>query len=189
MSMIYVLDTETTGLGGGPYDLVVDIGIVAVDLGTGDIEEVFSSVVGYPESMIRKHQDAWVFQNTDINFWSVLRAPSMVKIIPRVTEILMGERITSYNTEFDFDRFLYRDPWNLKNFCAECDCIMTSAWRAFPDLGRNGYYPKLQVAYDALCPDDPVGVGKQRHRALSDAALAAHVMMELHKRGKYRAEP
>lgn len=188
MTQIFVLDTETTGLAGAPDDLVVDIGIVSADLKTGDIEPVFSTPVGYSESMIRKHEGAWVFNNTDLNFWQVLKAPGVYKVASRVSELLTGELVTSYNTEFDLDRFLYRDPWNLKNLCFECNCIMTSAWRAFPNLGRNGFYPKLQVAYDALCPGDPMNVGKQRHRALSDAVMAAHVMMELHKRGKYKAE-
>ena len=51
---ILVLDTETTGLVGGPefpgdkkHDLVVDIGICEACLSTGKVREIYSSVVGY----------------------------------------------------------------------------------------------------------------------------------------------
>lgn len=185
MTPIYVLDTETTGLSGGPEHLVVDIGIVAANPETGKVTEVFSTVVGYPEDVIRKHEKAWVFQHTGLNFWQVQRAPGLLRVMVRVAEILAGERVTSYNTGFDLKRFLYKAPWGLKDVFTEGECIMSSVWKAFPDLGRKGGYPKLQAAYDLLCPDDPVGIGKQRHRALSDAAMAAHVMCALHRMGKY----
>ena len=185
MTLIYVVDTETTGLNGGPEDLVVDVGIVAADLGTGKVSNYFSSVVGYPENMIRKHEKAWVFRNTNLSYRQVLNGPSAYYVMARVAECLAGERVTSYNTEFDFGKFLYNSPWELTDVFVECDCIMSSVWKAFPDLGRKGGYPKLQAAYDLLCPDDPVGIGRQRHRALSDAAMAAHVMCALHRMGKY----
>ena len=186
MTEVFVLDTETTGLGGGPNDLVVDIGIVLADLESGEIEEVFASKVGYPKQMIR-NEYAWVFTHTDLTVRDVVNAPGAYRVIERVKEILCGELVTSYNTEFDFDRFLYRDPWGMQGIFAECNCIMTSVWKAFPEMGHNGYFPKLQTAYSALCPDDPAGIGGiQRHRALSDANVAANVMCALYRMGKYK---
>jgi len=187
MTEVFVLDTETTGLSGGPEDLVVEIGISKVDLSTGDVEDIFASFVGWPESTLMQRKNAWVFKNTDMNFWKVIGAPRALRVIDRVREILCGELVTSYNTEFDLDRFLYRDPWSMKGVFSECNCVMTQTWKAYPNMGVNGFFPRLQKAYDTLCPDDPSGIhGKQSHRALSDANMAANVLYRLYRQGKYR---
>lgn len=188
MTEIYVLDTETTGLSGGPGDLVVDIGIVAADTETGEVEEVFSSVVGYSEGILRKHEDAWIFQNTDLGFWQVTRAPSVMRVIGRVREILHGKPATSYNTAFDFGKFLYRQPWSLGGVFRPCPCIMRAAARMCRFPGHYGGYrwPRLEEAYGTICPTDPADIcGRQTHRALSDAKMAAHVLLGMHRAGRY----
>lgn len=186
MTEIFVVDIETTGLIGGPSDLVVDIGIVLADTDESTVEDWFSTVVGYPETVMRRYAGSWVFRNTDLTLNQVCSAPGCQKVIERVSNILSDELVTSYNTDFDLQRFLLKDPWNLSVY--EAPCIMKSALEAYPDCS-NGHYPRLQRIYDMLCPDDPAKVdGNQRHRALSDARQAAHVLLKMFSSGHYLPE-
>ncbi|NIT60021.1 MAG: hypothetical protein GWN00_28525, partial [Aliifodinibius sp.] len=44
---VIIVDTETTGLYGYPHDLVLEIGAVAVDLETREVEDIYDQVIGY----------------------------------------------------------------------------------------------------------------------------------------------
>ena len=104
---IYVLDTETTGLEGAPKDLVVDIGICRVSFNDGTVEDVYSSVVGYDTSEWDDYlKNAWIFENTDMTLGMVEEAPPALNVIDEVRRILRRKPVTSYNTEYDFGKFL-----------------------------------------------------------------------------------
>lgn len=180
---IYVVDTETTGLVGAPFDLVVEIGIVEADLTEKTVTSVYSAVVGYdtskwPESV----KSSWIFENSDLSVREVSLSTSVKTVARDVRLILSGQICTSYNVPFDFGKFLCHDPWNVS--CTLAPDIMTAAYRlvkgdrTFEDGTCS--WPKLDKAYAELCPEDPAGLhGSQRHRALSDAEAAAYVMLAL----------
>ncbi|MEE3400616.1 MAG: hypothetical protein VZQ28_01460 [Methanomethylophilus sp.] len=202
---ILVLDTETTGLDGGPdgpgdsahRDLVVDIGICEACLSTGEVREVYSSIVGYdtdewPDSL----RNSWIFQNTDLTVEAVRDAEPFGAVRKQVAAKIRGRWLTTYNVRFDLDKFLYRDPWDFRGMFNECRDIMFSAADAFklplPDARletefQKYAYPKLDYSYAKLFPDsDPAGImGVQDHRALSDAKVASYVMLKLHSEGLY----
>lgn len=188
---IYVLDTETTGLNGTRYgDLVVEIGIVSVCFETREIREEYSEVVGYDTSKWnREKRNAWIFENTDLTAEDVKNARPLSEIVPEVQNLLRGKAATSYNTAFDFGRYLDWAPWSLP--CTVAPCIMRSAHAAvggdiaFDDGSTT--WPRLEKSYAVLCPEDPAHIGAQTHRALSDAVQAAHVMLALSDRGLYDA--
>jgi DNA polymerase-3 subunit epsilon len=189
---IFVLDTETTGLKGGPEDVVVDVGICAVDLSRGKVRDVYSSVVGYDVtewSDVRRK--AWIFENTDLTLDAVASAPPQDKIKRDLIEILRGKKLTTYNVPFDLDKFLYREPWELKGLFKECTDIMKAATPVckLPSqyYEREYRFPKLDYAYaKILGGEDPVGInGVQDHRALSDARMASHIMIGMFRDGTY----
>lgn len=201
---ILVLDTETTGLVGGPefpgdkkHDLVVDIGICEACLSTGKVREIYSSVVGYDvdewsEDMVH----SWIFENTDLTVEKVACAMPFFEVKKQVERIVKGRWLTTYNIRYDLDKFLYREPWNLKGLFMECRDIMFSAANVcrlpLPDPRLETQYekyryPKLDYAYEkVLGGKDPAGIhGVQDHRALSDAKVASYVMIKMHGDGEY----
>ena len=188
---IYVLDTETTGLEGAPKDLVVDIGICRVSFNDGTVEDVYSSVVGYDTSEWDDYlKNAWIFENTDMTLGMVEEAPRALHVIDEVRRILRRKPVTSYNTEYDFGKFLYEEPWDMRGWFVECYDIMKAATEVckIPSeyYGRSYRYPKLDYAYSKIVDGDPAGIhGHQDHRALSDARMASYVMIELQKAGLY----
>lgn len=189
--IVLVLDTETTGLQGAPRDLVVDIGICEMSLEDGTVEELYSSVLGYDTSDWDDYlKDAWIFQNTDMTLEMVEEAPPAMDVIDHVRRILRGRMVTSYNTGYDFGKFLYEEPWSMKGLFVECNDIMKAAkdvCRIPGDFYGGDYrYPKLDYAYSKLVEGDPAGIhGTQNHRALSDAMMASYLAIAMHREHCY----
>lgn len=189
---IYVLDTETTGLKGAPDDVVVDIGITRVSLSKGTVKDVYSSVVGYDvEEWNDYRRNAWIFENTDLTLDMVAEAPPLPYVIDDVRRILRGKWVTSYNIEYDMNKFLYLEPWFLRGTFRQCEDIMKAATPVckLPSeyYGRQYRYPKLDVAYSMIVDGDPAGInGVQDHRALSDARMASYVMIAMWRNHDYR---
>lgn len=188
---MYVIDTETTGLDGGPKDVVVDIGICSVNIKEGTVKDVYSSVVGYDITEWEDNRTkAWIFENTDLTLDMVASAPPLFKIRDDVYRILKGKAVTSYNVPFDMDKFLFREPWNLRGTFTLCTDIMKAATDVckLPSqfYGVKYRFPKLDHAYKTVLDDDPANVGdKQDHRALSDARMASHLMIGMYRSGNY----
>ena len=190
---VFVVDTETTGLCGCDRgDRVVDIGIVEVDTEMGTVMPVYSEVVGYDVSGWSEDQkNAWIFSHSDLTLDMVARAEPLEEIARDVRLILDGNVAASYNEAFDFDKFLFKCPWNVD--CALAPDIMLRAHRLIDGdhlFSDGSSWPKLETAYRGLCPDDPAHLdGPQAHRALSDAVVASYVMLALIGRGEYPARP
>jgi len=189
--IIYVIDTETTGLEGHPRDVVVDMGICSVNMALGKVNDIYSSVVGHDISgWSDAMRHAWIFENTDLTLEMVSNAPSISKVVKDVECILKGRNVTSFNVAFDMDKFLYNSPWNMKGTFNLMPDIMIVAKDVCkipsPYYERKYAFPKLNVAYDMIVMGDPAGVGGiQDHRALSDARMASYLMLQMHRNGDY----
>jgi len=188
---IYVLDTETTGLDGAPIDVVVDVGICKVNLEKGTVDDAYSEIVGHDIKKWNEcRKNAWIFQNTDLTVDQVSYGRPFDTIRDEVEKLLRGKCLTTYNTEYDLNKFLYRDPWNLKNVFTECKDIMKAATTVckLPSVYYGQFkYPKLDYAYSKILDGkDPANIhGKQDHRALSDARMASHLMIEMYNDNDY----
>jgi len=186
---VFVVDTETTGLDGAPRDKIVDIAICKVTLGNNKVEEIYSSVVGHDVSAWNETlRRSWIFENTDLTLEMVADAPPERDVIRDVTGILGGKNVTTFNIAFDLDKFLHRGPWSLKGRFIPFRCIMLASRDVckLPGLYEEYKWPKLEEAYRMIVSGDPAGIsGKQSHRALSDAVMASHVLLELHRTGNY----
>lgn len=189
---IYVIDTETTGLDGGPRDLVVDIGVCSVDIDRGTVKDVYSSVVGYDVTEWEdRHTKAWIFENSDLTLDDVAAARPFFKVREDIARLLKGRAVTSYNIPFDMDKFLFREPWHLRGVFSVCTDIMKAAADVckLPSelYGVSYRFPKLDHAYGTITSGDPAGIGgRQDHRALSDARMASYVMIGMYRSGNYR---
>ncbi|MCL2032620.1 MAG: 3'-5' exonuclease [Methanomassiliicoccaceae archaeon] len=189
---IYVIDTETTGLDGGPKDVVVDIGVCSVNLNKGEVKDVYESVVGYDVTEWGDHRSkAWIFENSDLTLDKVAAAPPFLKVKGDIIDLLRGRIVTSYNVPFDMDKFLFREPWGLRgtfNVCTDIMKAATDVCKLPSELYGVSYrFPKLDHAYKTIVDGDPAGVGDaQDHRALSDARMASYVMTAMYRSGNYR---
>ena len=190
--VIYVLDTETTGLEGAPKDVVVDVGITKVSLRHGTVEDAYSSVLGYDVDCWDDYRrNAWIFQNTDMTLEMVENAPPAMKVIEDVRRMLRGKTVTTYNIAYDLDKFLYQEPWCMRGTFKQCFDIMLAAMKVCKlpsqSYGREYRYPKLDYAYSTIVEGDPANInGVQDHRALSDARMASHLMIKMFRDGTYR---
>ena len=117
------------------------------------------------------------------NDWEVVRNDLFL--------ILNGKYATSYNYEFDFDKFLHQDPWNIPT--KKAPCIMLASGRAYADdlpCSSHSGCPSAQSTYSYLCPDNPAKLpnGIEEHRALSDAIMEAHILRRMIQDGEYIIE-
>ena len=208
--MVLIIDTETTGLSGYPKDRVMEIGIAELD---GDsVRPVYSEIIRYSDivEFDRKYvnldgsEGIWIYRNSDLRMEDTLNASKDVEAVAaEVKEIVSGMEVTSYNVPFDFEKFLYHEPWNLKELCSIPYDIMELATKRVYSLAEDdlvqdkvlqerllrereeSYYPEKWVrsidAYRALCPEDPMGLEGMRHRAIDDAVMEGRILEALTK--------
>ncbi len=188
---IYVLDTETTGLKGAPKDVIVDIAVCKVNLQEGTVDPVYSSVVGQDTSKWDDYKrNAWIFNNTDMTLEMVDSAPPFEQVRSEVSDLLCNKSVTSYNTGYDMKMFLYQKPWDFKGLFRLRTDVMEAAMYVckLPSqfYGIEYRYPKLEYAYMEITKGDPANIkGVQDHRALSDAVVASHLMIQMYRDGTY----
>ena len=206
--MVLIIDTETTGLSGYPKDRVLEIGIAELD--GGSVRPVYSEIIRYSDivEFDRKYvnpngsEGIWIYRNSNLRMEDTLNASKDVeRVAAEVREIVSGREVTSYNVGFDFGKFLYHEPWNLKELCSVPYDIMGLATKrvyslAGDDLIQNkmlqdrllrereeSYYPNKWIrsidAYRAFCPEDPMGLEGMRHRAIDDAVMEGFVLKTL----------
>ena len=171
---IYVLDTETTGLGGYEQgDVIVEIGIARVDMQRKKVYPELGRLVRQP--LTQSQRTSWVFEHTDLTPGEVMSSPWSHSSIRLALAAYFDKTFTAYNVEFDFGRYLMHPPWH---FCPNlAPCIKETAAKLYND----GRWFTAQEAYDLLCPDNPANVpdGREQHRALSDAVLEGHILLAM----------
>lgn len=144
----------------------------------------------------------WIYRHSSLDIKDTLHAEKdLDAVVSEVRDIVKGRLVTSYNVPFDFAKFLDCPPWNLRGEVTMFDDIMDLASERVYEMADSGDikdkglqyyllkkrdecpYPKCWVrsneAYKVFCPDDPLGVGNQTHRALDDALMEAHILRVL----------
>ena len=174
---VAVLDVETTGL--IPlYDLIVEIGIVELNLLTGETQVLFDSVVREPK-FGEEHKNSWIFENSDLTFDEVKNAPSFDEIIPELQEIFNEYCVTAFNKSFDLGFLKARGI----NVPYELPCIMLAATNILkiPFLrGKKEWkWPNCQEAWNFFFPNSYY---IEKHRALDDALHEAMILFEIYRR-------
>ena len=134
--MVLIIDTETTGLRGIPEDRVLEIGIAEYDEVSGNISPVYSEMIRYDDIVdfdskyvnIDGSRGIWIYRNSDMRMEDTLNAAKDLDTVVReVREIVSGKEVTSYNVGFDFGKFLYQEPWNIRNMVTRKIDIMKLA--------------------------------------------------------------
>ena len=208
--MVLIIDTETTGLRGIPEDRVLEIGIAEYDGDSGNISPVYSEMIRYDDIVEFDSEyvnpdgsrGIWIYRNSDMRIEDTLNAEKDLDTVMReVREIVSGKEVTSYNVKFDFGKFLYQEPWNIRNIVTRKIDIMKLATTKVYELadtdsiGDKGLqerllreredspHPEKWVrsidAYRVLCPEDPMGLEGMRHRAIDDAVMEGWILKAL----------
>ncbi len=176
---ILVLDIETTGLS-PKFDFILELGIVKLNIGTGEITNLFDKIFKDPK-LTAKHRNAWIFQNGYMHIDEVRNAKPLDNYRAEIQHILtpFKGKITAWNRDFD-NAFLQQEGFDLG---LAMSCPMKASTDYFKIPGARGYkWPKAQEAWDILFPD----VHKtEKHRGLDDSIMEAKIIFELIKKEVY----
>ena len=179
---IAIIDIETTALK-PEYGLIIEIGIVELDLITGAFKILFDSYVKELE-FGEEHKNAWIFNNSDLRFEDFEGAPSLNNLKNQIQEIFDHYSLTAYNTSFDFG-FMESRGFVIKKDIPDIMAVAKNACKIM--RARGGYkIPKMQEAWDNLFPNTDY---IEKHRAVDDAIHEAKILFEMYKRGDYKVEP
>jgi len=172
---ILVVDIETTGLK-PKKDLIVEIGIVELDLETGNKKIVYNKLVK-EESFGEQHSDSWVFNNSDLKYDDVLNASELN--IEEIQQIMNDNLVTAYNKSFDFG-FLKSRGLIITEL--PCPMMLMTPICKLPGNFGNYKWPSVQEAWDFLFKETDY---VELHRGADDALHEADIVYELYKRGVF----
>jgi len=173
---IVVVDIETTGFlnTGG---LIVEVGIILLDLETGETECTYNELVK-EENFGEEHNESWIFDNSDLTHGEIMSANSLDK--DKIQKIFDEYPATAYNKAFDFG-FLRSRGLIINDL--PCPMLLSTDICKIPS--QNGYgnkWPKVQEAWDFFFPDTDY---IEEHRGADDAKHEALIVHELYKRGVF----
>lgn len=206
---IYVVDIETTGLDGSPKDHVIEIAIMRINLLTKNIHQIYHELIHYDISTWSEElKEAWIFKQGYIKLEEIMKAEkNLFTVINEVQQILTNKTIAAFNNEFDFEKFLKKEPWNInleKSKTKIAPCIMVAASeyllirskkrrmrRKIVNLGEAKKNLLNEEAESLLNNKELEEKIKQysMHRANYDAFYEACILLELYKLGKYKVIP
>jgi DNA polymerase III alpha subunit (gram-positive type) len=184
---ILVIDIETTGFM-SQQGSIVEVGVVALNLESGNSRFVFDSVCR--EKILserhRKEPMGWIFKNSTLTIDEVREAPDLDDLLPRLQTLVDDYPLgaTAYNRNFDFD-FLedrgLRFPRKLP-----CPMLLSTPICKLPSRSPrfSSYkWPSVEEAWKHFFPEVPYD---ELHRGADDAAHEARIVFELYKLGVFR---
>ena len=173
---MYVVDLETTSFppaiaSAENGDVVMEIAIVQFKWtkdGKHTIKPVLHCFINPEsyESYPANWKESWIFRNGTAVTMVQECGLEAKSILPQIRRILNDSYVTSYNTEFDVQRFLLKEPYNVQ--CKEFECIMKMSGKAMRLIK-----PSLKdAATHFLGLDHRWGY----HGAMEDALTAAKIL-------------
>ncbi len=184
MKKLYILDTETTGLNGYPTDKVLELAIISLDVETMTYKIEFNELIGHnTDDWNTQLRECWVFENTDITLDMIKYASPYSVHKLRVSQILTGRYVTSFNRDYDIGKFMSKPPYNFQNDIQYFPCIMLESTGVCKIPGYYGDYkwPSLAEAFEIILNKE----ANQNHRALDDTIMATKIVSELIRRGHF----
>lgn len=179
---IAILDIETTGFlqAGGT---IVEIGIVELNLETGERKIVFDEVT-HEKGITREHvEKAWIIKNSDLTVEAIQKSRSLDKIKPEVQEIINSYEngVTAYNNSFDFG-FLEDRGFHFPVKLAYPMKIATPICKLPKKRGYGFKWPNVEEAYKFFTGQTEF---IEAHRGADDAMHEAVIVHELYKMGHF----
>lgn len=181
---ILVVDIETTGFlnNGGK---IVEIGMVTLNLATGEVTPVYDSLVR-EEGFGPHHATGrfgWIFNNSDLTYEEVDAASSLDEQRENIQAFFDQYYATAFNKTFDFD-FLRDRGFEIK----ELPCPMKVATPICQLPNQYGYknykWPTVEEAWAHFFGEETDYV--EAHRGCDDAIHEAKIVYRLFELGHYK---
>lgn len=180
---ILIIDIETTGFLNA-NGKIVEIGIVELNIVTGETKILFDSCTHETGVTREELQKSWIIENSDMTILEIQHSPNLEKIREKVQKILDRYTLgcTAFNNKFDFDFMESRGF----SFPRKLDCpmkILTPILQIPKGTGRGGYkWPSVTEAVKLIFKElDFV----EEHRGAADALVEARIVYELFKEGHF----
>lgn len=169
---IIVLDIETTDfLENGGH--IVEIGMVLLNIKTGNIKKLFDKVI-CPGPGIQFKQSAWIFQNSDLKIEEVMKSNFLDLYRKEIQSLLNKYPVTAFNKKFDIG-FLKKSGFKIPK---EISCIMLELTpvMAIPHSYYGVKYPNVEEAWKFYFPNIPYS---EKHRAYDDAVHESKILYQM----------
>jgi len=185
MKPILILDIETTGFlnQGGK---IVELGIVQLDLDTGEKEIIFNEVCHEKGITLSDIESSWIINNSDLNINCVKYSGTLESKKNRIQNILDSYPLgaTAFNNDFDFGFLENRGLV----FPKKLPCPMklsTDICKIPHPNGRGNKWPKVEEAHLHFFGD--IGY-VEKHRGADDAFFEADIVMKLYELGIFKID-
>jgi DNA polymerase-3 subunit epsilon len=177
---IVIIDIETTGFN-RDLDNIIEIGIVELDIKSGQIRTLFNSQVKDTNFDVSQHIDNTFIKTSGIDIYEISESISIKECEEDLQLIFDNYRCAAYNRTFDFgwlESRAFSIPMKLMD-------IMRFCIKSFPNCGSF----KFQDVYKFITnqPNDFITkyltrtYYKSNHRAIDDAICEAEVLFYLIK--------
>lgn len=179
---ILILDIETTGFS-KTKDSIVELGIVELDLDTGDRKIIFDKIF-CPDVELEALQESWIIKNQYMDILDIIFADPLDIHALDIQAILNSytNGATAFNNSFDFG-FMEENGFT---FPKKLDCPMVLATDICKIPGRykgKFKWPNVEEAYNFFFPGNSY---TELHRGGDDAYHEAAIVHELYKLGVFK---
>jgi DNA polymerase III epsilon subunit-like protein len=174
---IAILDLETTGFSSS-LDCIVEMGMVELDLKTGDRKPLYNKIIKEPHYS-ESHKKSWIYTGSSLTHEEVMAADPLDK--DTIQDLFTKYRATAFNKSFDM-RFLKERGFIVDEL--PCPMRVATPILKLPKKRGNGYKnPNVTEAYKMLVGNKEY---IEEHRGFQDAMDEAEIVYELYKMGHFK---
>ncbi|NCA73471.1 MAG: hypothetical protein EOM93_01300 [Gammaproteobacteria bacterium] len=184
MSELYAVEINGDGDAGYPHNVVAEIGICRVDLGSEDFDTVYHDVVRLDPLDIGKASLDWISAASGMDARELYFGSPAVEIAAHVRDVLAGGDVACFDIGEVFGKYLLYGPWDLTHEVSVMPSVSLRIPRNAIPVQGTMLNDRIRYAYSVLCPGDPAGVGKGR-RALHLAQMTSEIIIMLRSHGLY----
>ncbi|PNX46579.1 MAG: hypothetical protein BV457_07430 [Thermoplasmata archaeon M9B1D] len=181
---LFVLDLETTGFD-EVFDRVVAITIYDLNLEDYSYKKIYDEII-WQDITQDFVKNCWIVEQGYYTLEEINRGKDQSLVIKEVDALLTNQMATSYNTSFDFDKFIIRQ-WKIKTvkvpYCLmlESTDIVRIPWYDYEGNFTGYKWPKLPEAYYYFYNERM----PEKHRSSYDTELAVKIAIALDKYKKH----
>lgn len=181
MQKILIIDIETTGFS-HTSGKIVEIGIVELDLATGEKQILFDQVCREEEATHEEIEASWIVQNSTLTTEEILASKFLHTLAPEIQEIISKYEhgATAFNNTFDFGFLESRGFVFPKKL--PCPMRLSTGICKIPSP-RGFKWPKVEEAHKHFFGDSGY---VEQHRGADDAFHEADIVYELFKMGVFQ---
>jgi DNA polymerase III epsilon subunit-like protein len=181
---ILIIDIETTGFS-KTKNTIVEIGLVELDLSTGEIEIIFDKVVHEKTATPSEIKNSWIVENGFMTYDEIANSEPLEVYNDEIQNLinLYSLGATAFNNSFDFG-FLEERGFMFQKKLGCPMRLSRNIVKAENKLGRIKN-PNVQEAYQYFFGETEY---IEKHRGADDAYHEARIVFELFKLGIFKID-